>query len=82
MPARCGALVLRHALAGSAAGVLPAAFGRVLRGALGLQLLGVEDAVASETAIGQRLRVVLKSVGRSFGSGIRNRQASGRFPSA
>src|SRR5579864_5812994 len=70
-PARSGILVLRHALSGlSARSSGLTGFRRVLRCALGLQLLGVENAVAPETAIRQSLRVVFKSVRRGFGSRI------------
>ena len=44
--------------------------GSVLRSALCLQLLGVKHAVAAEAAIGQGLRIVFKSIGRSFGPGV------------
>src|SRR5208337_5560055 len=66
-------LVLRHALA-RLGGWSCSGLRRVFRGALGLQLLGMENAVVSEAAIGQGLRVVFKSVGRSFGPGIRHGQ--------
>ena len=72
-PIRSGTLVLRHALAGLS-GRSGSGLRRVLRRALGLQLLGVENAIAPEFAIGQGLRVVLKSVGWGFGPGIGNGQ--------
>ena len=46
----------------------------VLRGALRLQLLGVEHAIVSETAIGQGLRIVFESVWRRFSPGVRHGQ--------
>src|ERR1700675_2675083 len=72
-PTRSGTLVLRHALTGFS-GRSGSGLRRILRRALGLQLLGVKNAIAPEFAIGQGLRVVLKSVGRGFGPGIRNGQ--------
>ena len=42
--------------------------GGVLRGALGLQLGGVEDAVTAVGADGESLRVVLEGVGRGLGA--------------
>src|SRR5260370_6674679 len=68
-PARSGVLILRHALCRFCAW-RGSRLRRILRRALGLQLLGVEDAVASKTAVGQGLRVVLESVGRGLGPGI------------
>src|ERR1700685_1801990 len=44
----------------------------VLRGAFGLQLLGMEDAVASEAAVGQRLGIVLEGIRRRLGAAVRN----------
>ena len=44
--------------------------GRILGGALGLELLGVEDAIASVAAFGQSVGVVLEGVRWSFRAGI------------
>src|SRR5271169_1035351 len=48
--------------------------GRVLGGALGLQHLGVEDAVVPVAALGQRLGVVHEGVGRRLGAVINHGQ--------
>src|SRR5579863_8556552 len=73
-PGRGGGLGLRHALGrlGGLRSVRRRAglFGRVLRGALGLKCLGVENAVVADAAIGQGLRIVFESIGRGFGAGV------------
>src|SRR5580692_5637980 len=75
-PARPACLNLGHALRGGirrcAVGGRSRLLRRILRRALGLQLLGMEDAVASETAVGQRLRIVLEGIGRWLGAAIRD----------
>ena len=43
---------------------------RIFRRAFGLQLFRVKDAIVSEAAIGESLRVVFKRVGRSLSSGV------------
>src|SRR5271165_1287716 len=43
---------------------------RILRSALGLQSLGMKDAIAPKAAVRQRLRIVLESIRRRFGSGV------------
>ena len=48
--------------------------GRILRRAFGLQLLGVEHAIASKRAIGQGLGFVFESVRRRFRSAVDNGQ--------
>ena len=55
---------------------LPRLFGSILGSALGLNVGGVEDAVASELAFGQRLRVVLEGVGRSLGPAVNHREGA------
>jgi len=45
---------------------------RVFRGALGLQLLGMEDAIASEATVGQCLGIVFERIGRRLGAAVRN----------
>jgi hypothetical protein len=74
--ARAASLDLGHALRGRsrrrAAGGRSGLLRGVLRGALGLQLLGVEDAIASETSIGQGLGIVFEGIGRGLGAAVRN----------
>src|SRR5205807_2021399 len=53
-----------------AVALLSALLGRVFRGALCLQAFGMKDAVVPEAAVGESLRIVLKRVRRSFGSGV------------
>ena len=48
--------------------------GCVFRRALGLQLFGVEDAVAAKAAIGQSLGVIFKSIRRRFGPAVNHGQ--------
>ena len=55
-------------------GLCAGLLGRVFRGALGLQLLGVKNAVAAKTAIGQGLGVVFESVRRRFGPAVNHGQ--------
>src|ERR1700722_15467720 len=49
--------------------------GRVLRRALGLQRLGLENSIGTDFAIGQGLRFVFERVGRSFGACVIHRQS-------
>src|SRR5277367_975065 len=74
--ARAAGLDLGHALRGHtrspATGGRSRLLRRVLRRALGLQLLGTEDAIASETTIGQGLGVVLEGIGRGLRAAVRN----------
>src|SRR5271165_7136840 len=58
--------LLRIALGGRCGAGLARLLGSILRGALGLDVGGVKNSVASELAFGQSLRVVFKGVGRSF----------------
>src|SRR5208282_2884684 len=71
---RAAGLDLGHALGGRisrrAAGGRARLLRRILRSALGLQLLSVEDAVPSETAVGQCLGIVLESIGRRLGAAV------------
>ena len=69
---RAGAdgLNLSHAFWSCTAGRRSWLLRRILRGALGLQLLGVKDAIAIEAAVGQRLGIVLERVGRRLGAGV------------
>ena len=58
---------LCHALGGSSLHLVSGLLRSIFRRALGLQCFGVENAVMPKAAIGQRLRIVLKSIGRRFG---------------
>src|SRR5271157_2025610 len=65
---------LRIAFGGRRSARLARLLGSILRGALGLDVGGAENAVASELAFRQGLRVVFESVGRSFRAGVNHRQ--------
>src|SRR5208283_4401132 len=53
--------------------------GSILGGALGLNVGGAENAVASKFSFSQGLRVVLESVGRSFSSAVNHLQRAVLF---
>src|SRR5208283_8135 len=46
---------------------------RVLRGTLGLQLLGVEHPITAKAAIGEGLRIIFEGIGRRFSPGVIHR---------
>jgi len=59
---------LCHALGGSGLHLVSGLLRSIFRRALGLQRFRVENAVMPKAAIGQRLRVIFKSIGRRFSS--------------
>src|ERR1700683_1024280 len=67
-------LHLRHALRWLGLHLVARRTRRIRRGALGLQGLGVEDAIAPEVTIGERLRVIFESIGRRFGPVVRHQE--------
>src|SRR5579872_5764333 len=44
----------------------------IFRGALGLESLGVKNAIVTETAIGKCLRIIFEGIGGRLGSGVVN----------
>src|SRR5258708_27617723 len=71
---RSARLHLRHALGRLGLHLVARPLWGILRCALCLQSLSVEDAIVTKAAVGERLRVVLESIGRRVGSGIVHRE--------
>src|SRR3982074_409355 len=67
-------LHLRHALGRLGLPLVARLLWRILRCALCLQSLSVEDAIVTKAAVSESLRVILESIGRRFASGIVHRE--------